>query len=159
MKLLVIGYGQYSQVVKDIADKQYNLISYLDDSNNLALDKLENYKKYKNDYDDVIVSVGNSNFRMKWIDLLIKEGFNVISLVSNKAFVSESAKIGKGAIIEPFSVINANTIIENGVIISAGAIVNHDSLIENGVHLDCGVVVKSNTKVEKGIKVECGVVI
>lgn len=73
-------------------------------------------------------------------------GYEIATLISSKAYVSPSAKIMKGSIVEPMAVINANSTVGVGVLVCAGAIVNHNSAVGEGCKLDCGSVVGSNVK-------------
>ena len=128
--LLILGAGQYGMVAKEIAESMgcFEKIDFLDDNNKIAIDKLADYKAYVSEYSFAIVAIGNPNIRLA-------------VLVSPRAYVAPSAKLMKGAIVEPMAVVNAHAFAGVGVIVCAGAIVNHNAVVEDGCLLQCGSVV------------------
>lgn len=164
MRLLILGKGQYSYIVKEIAEekKMYSSIDFIDDnpSNNVIGsfdDFYNNLNRYKKEYDQFVISIGDCEKRYEIIKLLEKYDFNVISLVSNNAYVSNSSTIGIGSIIERGVVINPNTIVEKGVIICANAVINHNCIIKECSHIDCNATVASNTMVSMKTKVNSNI--
>ena len=117
MNLLILGAGEYGQLVKELVRNKYTTIDFLDDRSETAIGKLEDYKKYVGKY-EAIVAIGNNDVRMAWLEKLEEAGFNIPTLISPQAYVSPSAVIGQGCIIEPMAVINANAKVEKGSIIS-----------------------------------------
>ena len=61
-------------------------------------------------------------------------GYEVPSLIHEKAYVSPSAKIGIGCFIEPMAVVHTAVEVETGCILSAGVILNHNSTVHEGCH-------------------------
>ena len=160
-KLLVIGRGQYSYIVEEIARNFFDTVDFLDDNGDKekgVIGKIQDYENFINEYEYGIVSIGNPNVRLDLTEKLIKAGYKIPTLISEKAYVSKTAKISEGCIIEPMAVVNPNTIIEKCSLISAGAVVNHNSTVKVGCHIDCGAVVASNTTVEEKTKVPNGTV-
>ena len=98
--------------------------------------------------------MGNPKLRLEYIEKLLNAGYNVVNLFSPQAYVSPSAKIGKGCIVEPMAVVNANTELGTGVIVCAGAIVNHNSVVKDGCQLDCGCVVAARAIMPPMTKLE-----
>ena len=158
--LLIIGAGQFGKVTKEIAEslKIFDKIDFLDDNNELAIGKVQDYTKFKGEYNRAIVAIGNSSTREEILNKL-DSYYNIDSIISPNAIVSNSSKIGKGTIIEPLAIINANTSIGKGCIICAGSIINHDSKVGNYCHINCGSIIKSNSVVDDGIKVDYGEII
>lgn len=159
MKLLVLGAGEYSQIVKELAQNVYSTIDFLDDNSDMALAKLEFYKELIDKYQNAIVAIGNNEVRIKWIELLESVGYNIPTIISHQAFVSPSATIEPGCIVEPMAVINANAVIEKGSIISSGAIVNHNAIIHRCCHIDCNSVVGADAVVPEKMHLMYGQVI
>ncbi len=155
--LLIVGAGQFGQVTKEIAQSlnKFNKIDFLDDNSELALDKVDNYKKYKGDYNYAIVAIGNSGVRKELLNKL-KKIYKIDSIISPNAYVSDSAIIEEGSIVEPTAFINANATIKEGCIICAGAIINHNSNVNSFCHINCGAIIKSNSIIEEGTKVDYG---
>ena len=160
-KLLVIGRGQYSYIVEEIAKSVFDSVDFLDDNlsqENGVIGKIQDYVNFTNEYEYAIVSIGNPMVRLELTDKLEKAGYKIPTLISEKAYVSKTARLDNGCVVEPMAVINPNTIIEKCSLISAGAIVNHNSTVKAGCHIDCGAVVASNTTVEEKTKVPNGTV-
>lgn len=154
--LLILGAGQYGQVVKEVAESMgcFKKIDFLDDNSELAVGKFSDYIKFAKDYKYAFVAIGNADSRLDLIQRLDDAGFGIPVLVSSKAFVSPSAQLMKGTIVEPMAVVNANSLVRVGVFICAGAIVNHNSVIGDGCQLDCGSVVGSNISLQAQTKLK-----
>ena len=159
MKLLILGAGQYGQLVKELARNQYTTIDFLDDNSNIAIAPLNAYKELKEEYQNAIVAIGNNDVRMEWLEKLENEGYNIPTLISDKAYVSPSAEIAKGCIVEPMVSINTVAKVEKGSIISSGAVVNHNSIVKCGCHIDCNAVVGAGTLVPEKTNIAYGQVI
>lgn len=145
MKLLILGAGEYGQLVKELARNEYLTIDFLDDNSDKAVGKLEDYRKLVDEYKNAIVAIGNNKLRLEWLSKLKEVGYNLPSLISDKAYVSKDASVENGVIIEPMAVININASISRGSIISSGAVVNHNAIVNEGCHIDCNAVVGAGT--------------
>ena len=158
--LLIIGAGQFGQVTKEIAEstKNYDKIDFLDDGSDLAIDKIVNAKNYKNEYQCFVVAMGNPEKRKIIVETLEKK-FELVSIISPKAYISSSAIIGKGSIIESNALVNANTTIGKSCLICVGAIVNHNAIVNDYCHINCGAIVKSNSIVKENTKVDYGEIV
>lgn len=153
--LLIIGAGHYGMIVKEIAETLgYDKIDFLDDNSEKAVGRINEMAQFTNEYRNAVVAIGNAGIRLKLIAELEKAGCDIPILVHEKAYISKSAVIGKGSIIEPMAVVHTEARIGTGCLISAGAVINHNSIIDDGCHIDCGTVVgaravvrsKTNTK-------------
>lgn len=147
--LLIIGSGQYGILAKEIAIAQnlYQKIDFIDDRNSKAIGKINEISKFKKDYNNIIVAIGNPYKRNNILNECISIGFNIVNLISERSYISPSAKLGKGIIVEPMAVIQTESIIEDGCIISSGAIINHNCLIKEVCHINCNVTINANTTV------------
>ena len=158
-KLLILGAGQYGKVAKELAEAVggFEQIDFLDDENQVAVGKLDEYERFAGTYDAAIVAIGNAELRIELIDKLKNCGYDIETLVHPAAYVAPSAVIGCGSFIEPMTVIHTDAVIEQGCIISAGTIVNHNSRIGAGCHLNCGTIVASSSVIPSLTNTECGV--
>ena len=149
-KLLILGAGQYGALAKEIAEStdEYADIAFLDDHNPTAIGKMNDYGRFKNEYDAAIVAIGNAALRLELIDKLEACGFEISVLKHPSAYTAPSAIIGPGTFLEPMTVVHTDVIIGKGCIISAGTIVNHNSRIGSGCHLNCGTIVASNSEIQ-----------
>lgn len=159
MKLLILGAGEYGQLVKEIARNSYSVIDFLDDNSPIAIGKLEEYKRLKKEYQNAVVAISNNEVRFEWIQRLDKDGYNLPVVLSDKAYVSPSAIIEQGCIIEPMVVVNANAKVEKGSIISSGAVINHNATVHKSCHIDCNAVVGADAVVPEKMHLNYGQVI
>jgi tetrahydrodipicolinate N-succinyltransferase len=157
-KLLIIGAGQYGMVAKETAESMncFEQIDFLDDNNPIAVGKIVQYEEFVGDYKYAIVAIGNSGFRLELTEKLRNAGYTIATIICPLAYVSKSAVINEGCIVEAMSVVNTESVIDKCCFISAGAVVNHNSVIGEGCHIDCHATVRSNAVVEAKTKVEYG---
>ena len=154
-KLLILGAGQYGQLTKEIAEAMgcFSEIAFLDDSCSEAIGKLNDYRKFKNDFDSAIVAIGNPETRQVYFDLL-KPVFKLATLIHPKAFVSPSAKIGEGSVIEPMVTLQTASKIGKSCFISSGAVIRHNAVVGDFCHCDCNSVALTDSVVEPKSKIE-----
>lgn len=158
--LLILGAGQYGRVARETAQAMgsFEKIEFLDDNSLIAIGQLEDYIDLLQSYDSAFVAMGNPQLRMYWLDKLERAGFDLPALVHPKAYVSPSAKLGKGIIVEPMAVVNSEAVIETGGLLCAGCVVNHNAHVLPGCQVDCNAVVSSNAVLPEGTKVASGTV-
>lgn len=145
-KLLILGAGEYGQLVKEIARNKYPVIVFLDDDSPVAIGKMSDLEKYKGEY-DAIVAIGNPEKRKELFEKLECLGFDIPTIVSDKAYVSPSAEIELGCVIESMAVINTGAKIKRGTFINAGAVVNHNATVNEFCQIDCNAVVGADAEV------------
>ena len=99
--LLIIGAGQYGMVAKEIAEsmKCFEKIDFVDDVYPSAVGKICDINKLIHEYDSAVVAIGNTELRLNLIKGLCEIGYEVPTLIHEKAYVSPSAKIGIGCFI------------------------------------------------------------
>lgn len=158
--LLILGTGQYGQVARETAQAMgcFGKIVFLDDNSPVAVGKLADYQSFALEYGCAFVAMGNPVLRMLWLDKLEQAGYELPVLIHPKAYVSPSAKLGKGTIVEPMAVVNTEVVVEIGGLICAGCVVNHNAHIMPVCQIDCNAVVASNAIVPEGTKVPSGTV-
>lgn len=165
--LLIVGAGTYALLAYEIADemKLFEKIAFVDDTKvespigDSVVGKFEDLSSLSKIYTDVIVAIGNPDVRLEMLQRIKNETqLSIASLISTKAYVAPSAKLGVGVIIEPFAVIHTSCVIKDGCFISAGAVVNHESTCEECVHVDCNATVSGYSTVPAMAKVLSGTV-
>ena len=156
--LLIIGAGQYGEMLKESARalNLYDKIDFLDDNSDEALGKIADYEKFVQTYECAIVAIGDGNIRLDVTQKLKAAGYKIETFISRRAYVSPSAKIAEGCVIEPMSVISTDVEIGRCTIISSGAVVNHNSTVAEGCHINCNATVRSNSSVPAKTKVDYG---
>ena len=158
--LLILGAGQYGQVVRETAEAMgiFERICFLDDNNPAAIGKLAEYARFRGAYACAFVAMGNPALRKQWLEKLEEAGFELPVLVHPKAYISPSALLGCGTIVEPMAVVNTGAVVEKGSLLCAGCIVNHNAYIAVCCQIDCGAVVAAAANVAEGTKVASGTV-
>lgn len=158
--LLILGAGQYGQVVQETAQAMgcFEKIGFLDDSSPIALGKLADYQSFAREYGCAFVAMGNPALRIQWLDKLEQVGYEVPVLIHPNAYVSPTAKLGKGTIVEPMAVVNTEAVVETGGLICAGCVVNHNARVMPVCQIDSNAVVATNAIVLEGTKVSSGTV-
>lgn len=158
--LLIIGAGGHGNVVAETAEAcGYSSIEFIDDNNEKAIGKICDLSKFREKFEEAFVGIGNNIFRDKMIDTLIELGYRVPVLIHPSAYVSKSAEIFAGTIIEPKAIVNAHSVVERGCIISVGSIVDHDVTIGRASHINSGAIVKAGATVDDFVKLEAGEVV
>ncbi len=146
--LLILGAGQFGQVTKEIAEAGgYERIDFLDDNKESAIGGLSDYKDYL-DYGEAVVAIDDIILRMAYLEKLKLAGFKIPVLIHPTCYVSPSAVIGEGSVIEPRANIHTGCIIGRGCIISMAANINHHTRIGDFCHIACNSTVMQNTDMD-----------
>ena len=158
--LLILGAGQYGRVAWETAKAIdcFDKIAFLDDKNPEAVGKLSDYRSLRQEYACAFVAMGDPALRMQWLRNLETAGFELAVLIHPRAYVSPSATLGKGTIVEPMAVVNTEAVVEPGGLLCAGCIVNHNAVVKCGCQIDCNAVVAAGAIVPKGTNVPSGTV-
>lgn len=156
--LLIIGAGQYGTMLKESARalNEYDKIDFLDDENEEAIGSLSECEKFVDTYQYALVAIGNGAIRLEVTDKLKAAGYTIASFISRRAYISPSASVEEGCVIEPMAVISTGSKVCRCTIVSSGAVVNHNSTVLEGCHIDCNATVRSNSTVPEKTKIECG---
>jgi len=142
-RLLIIGTGGHGKVVMDCAKKYYDTISFMTNDTNSAgingypviFEQQTSAEYIKNNFDELIVAIGNNNARVKISLDYAAKGIKLATIIHETAVVSESAVIGEGTVILANAVINPFANIGKCCIINTGAIIEHDCILKDGVHI------------------------
>lgn len=160
MNLLIVGAGGHGQVIAEIAtDLGFEEIAYLDDNSQNAVGKISEIEKFIGMYEYAFVGIGNNRLRSEIFKRLEHTEYKIPVLIHPTAYVSKTARIGKGTVVEPMAIVNTNTIVGAGSIISVGAIVDHNAVLANFVHVNAGAIVKGGAVVSAYSKIEAGEVV
>lgn len=159
MRLVVLGAGGFGRTIKDIAEQmcKYSDIVMLDDDG--EVEPLCDFKKYIDDRTFFYPALGNNQLRYSWMQKLKEANAEVVSIIHESAYISPTAKIGKGVAILPKAIINTNVILSDANIINIGAIIDHDNFLGKGVHIAPGAIVKGDNVIPDFTKIESGTVI
>lgn len=146
-RILLIGASGHGKVCADIARLNgYTDIVFLDDDESLTGTKVGKYKvlgttsdveKYSTS--DFFVSIGNSRFRQKKIEMLMERKLSLVTLIHPSSVIAEDVNIGPGTAVMAGTVVNFGSTVGRGVIINTGATVDHDNVIGQYSHISVGV--------------------
>lgn len=100
-------------------------------------------------YDIVVVALGDNKLRVKKSELLQKKGAKMPPLIHPMAYVSSSATIGNGTVVFANSTLSAFSQCGNACIINHNVSVDHDSVLSDGVHIAPGAILAGNVRVGK----------
>ena len=165
-KLLIMTAGGHGQVVAETADMigTYDKIAFLDDGKK-ALDVVGGLNEWEKlitpngEYDGIFPAIGNNEKRKEWMDAFQLHGVKMPVLIHPAAWVSPSAVIEEGTIVEAMAVVNANAVVKRGTIVGIGALIDHDAVLEECCHVDAGAIVHARGVVKACRKVEAGEVV
>ncbi|MCI8387047.1 MAG: PglB [Clostridiales bacterium] len=159
-RLLIIGAGGHGKVVAEVAEVLgYNDVAFIDDVDPIAIGTTSELEKFKKDYPEAFVGIGNNKIRAEWILKLQKYGYQIPVLIHPSAYVSKTAEISIGTVVEPKAIVNANSKIADGCIISVGSIIDHDVNVGKYCHVNAGAIVKAGAEIEPYRKLEAGEVV
>lgn len=145
--LLIAGSGGHGQVTAEAALESgiWDRIAFVDNIYDQSamesiplLGKIDAAQLFINEYTSAIIALGDNQLRMYWLEQFESFGFNIISIIHPKAYVSKYAEIGKGTVVMPGAVVNPNSTIGKGCIINTLSSVDHGCKLGDGVHISPG---------------------
>ncbi len=90
------------------------------------------------EYQGVIVAIGNNAVRHRKLAALGSAHAPVVSLIHPMAFVSQYSSIGPGSVVFAGVVVNADAKVGDGAILNTGCSVDHDCILGDTVHVSPG---------------------
>ena len=158
---MIIGRGGLGRCVKDIAERMntFQEISYLDDNSTSddVIGKIDELNKYKVLFDYIYVAIGNNRLRNRIMDQIGDE--KLINIIDPFSFVSKGAKLEKGLLIYPGTIIEDNSQIGKGSIISSNTVISHDVVIGRYNLIYSNTTIRPNVKTSDLVKIASNVVI
>ena len=155
-RLLILGAGQYGQVVSEIAAEMGNFekIAFLDDAlPDIAIGKFDSYMEHTKEFNMAIVALGNSQLRLHWMEKLKAAGYEFPVLIHPRACASPSAQIGEGTVVEPMAVIQPGVQVGKGCLVCANTVLKHNCVVSDGCYIDCNSTVMPEATVPEGTRV------
>lgn len=157
-QLIILGAGTMAQEVTDLIEDtgKHEIIAYCVNTNwqkdskllgkpILWVDELLNYT----DKGIRVVRAIFSPICYSFIKEVENMGFNFVHIIHPSASVSQSARIGRGTIINRLVSIGYDTIIGNHCLINRGCTIGHHCKLDEGVTLGPGVNIAGNVQIGK----------
>lgn len=155
--LAILGASGHGKVVADAALRQgWDVISFFDDafeSGNINLNhwrvlgNFEHLVGRKDEFDGIIVAIGNNAVREQKLAVLVKQGAPVASIIHPSAVISSFCSFGPGTVILANAVVNIDASLGSGVIVNTGAVVEHDCRLGDCVHLSPGATLAGGVRI------------
>lgn len=157
--VVIFGAGGHASVVADIIRTctQYNIIAYIaSDIKTTSRDGLpiiEDSIFYKNPMvNKGIIAIGNNFIREKVVNSIHSQipGFEFITCIHPKAYVSSSVNIGVGTVVMAHATINPYSRIGAHCIVNTNSSIDHDSILSDFASIAPNSVLGGNCSVGKG---------
>jgi len=169
--IILIGGGGHCKAVIDVIEQQgrYNIIGIIDKAELLGKNVL-GYEIIGNDSElnnlvkkcsNALITIGQIRsplLRIKLFDKVLKLGFELPTIVSPRAYLSQHASIGIGSVIMHDVLVNSGAVIGDNCIINTKSIVEHGSKIGNHCHISTNAVINGDVTLGNGSFVGSGVV-
>ena len=142
--LIIVGAGDFGRELYWHAKKSigygisWDLKGYLDDNpavtegNKLCMPFLGGIRDYMINPDDVFTcAICNPPVRKKVIHILLEKGAEFISVIHSTALIQETAKLGTGIILCPYTTVNDHAVLGDYVMLNEMTTIGHDANIGN----------------------------
>lgn len=154
-KLLLVGAGGFGRVVLEHAQVEYDC-AFVDDGKEIGAEvngckvigKIADIEKLFNEYNKLIVTIGNNKLRENIYKNAACIGYEFPSIILPSVYISPYARIGNGCVFLNNVVIQNNAKVGNGVILNPGVEIHHDGTVGNNVLIYTNSVVRSLATVE-----------
>ena len=93
------------------------------------LGKVDDYSPKEDDY--FIIAIGDNVYRKENANKIIAKSGKIITLIHSSCIIADTAKIGIGNIINPFSMVGPKAEIGNFNVITSQSFISHDCKIGN----------------------------
>jgi len=110
----------------------------------------EDLAALRKECDHALVTVGqikSSAVRIRLYEQLKVLGFELPTLISPLAYVSQHAEIGEGTIVMHRALVNAGATVGSNCILNSRCLVEHDASIGNHVHISTGAIINGSARV------------
>lgn len=154
MRVAFVGAGTHLVSVLDCLPKEYEVVGVFDNlletdtfMGIAKLGKLEDFVERRNDYDKLMITIGDITMREKLLQLVKQYQIPCFSVIDKSAIVSQSARIGEGSFVGKGVIVNAQAVIGESCILNSGCIVEHGCELDSNVHVAPGATLCGNVHV------------
>lgn len=168
MVLGVYGAGGAGKEVKEIAEElgQWDEIVFIDDTvspdifrgiNRMPFDEFK--ERFTPLEAEIIVSLGEPAYKVMLRKKAESFGYKLANVIHPMAWISPSAKMGRGITLRAGAIINADVEIGDGVTIMEYSVVGHDTVIEENVQIAAEVFIGGHCRIGKNSYIAVGVLV
>ena len=155
-KYILLGGGGFAiELYEYMVANGCNVIGYYAQSDN---PELSEFIPWFGDVDTVdnesfdkeaqyIIAVRLIQYREKMISFIEERGLQTGSFISNKAYYSKLAQIGKGAIVFPNAMVTGNPKVGNYLFMDAQSIISHGDVMGNNIVIGPAVIITGDCEI------------
>ncbi len=114
------------------------------------------FKDVKNEFDAVIVAIGNNRKRKRIFEQLQNEGVQFATACHPSAIIADNVQIGEGSMICAGVIVNPAAQIGSNVILNTGCTIDHHNVIGDHVHIAPGINLGGEVHIGEGTLVGIG---
>lgn len=169
IRLLVVGAGGHGRSVAEavLVGDVFQLAGFLDDAasdlrqvwDRPLFGRTTDIASCRAYADVAIVAIGNNRLREELCHRLSAAGFDLVTVIHPKAFVSPTAVIGAGSAIMAGAVVGTEAQLGAGVIVNSGAVVDHHCRVEDFGHLGVNAGMAGGSILGRGAWMQAGAVL
>jgi UDP-perosamine 4-acetyltransferase len=153
MNTIVIGAGGQARIVYEILQSNDNIdvVAFIDnipgesDEDIMGIPVLGPHSVVSDLIDDgvegFIVAIGDNEVRSQYFEKFQKMGLVPVNAVHHTAYISPSAKLGEGVVVQSSVKVMTNATIGDNTIINTGTIIEHEVSIDDHAHVGPGTTV------------------
>ena len=149
MRLMILGAGKYGREIEDVATQTggYERIDFLDDyaDSPRVVGKCADFARFIDDNTAFFVAFGDNDMRERWLKALFEAKADVVNIIHPTAYISPTARLGRGVAVLPKALVNSYCVIEDGCMVNSGAIIKADNRIPPKMKVEAGIVIERNT--------------
>lgn len=167
MNLLIYGAGGLGREVAELAkiiskwDEIFFIDDYLNSGTLVNGIKTFKYDEFKQNFDvtniEAIIGVGEPVSRKALYNKLISDNVKMATMIHPTVHISETNKIGKGVIVQAYSQITVNVVIEENVLIQDKVSIGHDTHIKSHSVISGGAMIAGHVSVGDSCYIAMGV--
>jgi len=134
-RIIIYGSKDFASTIKYLVkDCGYETVGMIDDfrTGTGILGTFEEISKNYSPKDySIVIAIGYSNLAKRWeiYQKVKKKGYEIVTLIHPKAYVSSNAIIEQGAMVMAGAIVDVNAIVSELAVLWPGVVLNHDSIV------------------------------
>ncbi|MHA2052248.1 MAG: acetyltransferase [Candidatus Hodarchaeales archaeon] len=167
-KVVIVGAGGHGKVIADILElNDYEIIGFIYDDPKMkgaqvsgynvlgSIDDLDSFSEAECGF----VAQVDHEKRIKYIQILLSRGLELINAFHPTSVRSKHIKMGKGVCMMAGSIVNPGVTVGDGSIINTSATIDHDSTLGVCSHISPGAKIARNVEIGENSFIGTGAII